>query len=241
MKHIEYLEEQIEELPYGYVFTHNDFEENPGTEQAVERYLNRLAKSGKINKLAKDKFYKADGAPQLKPYEVVKDLLFEEGKQIGYLTGKSSYNELGFNLPAGTQIEVGIAEKRNPIKRGPFKVSFIRQKNVIKPVHIPYFQLLDMLGALSKQAFATPDELCYHITKGLIHFSSREHKTVAQLALNYQARTRALAGALLQKIGYVSHQTLDELKASISSYTSFSYPISAKNLPHAQEWKIICA
>lgn len=244
MKHIDYLEECLEELPEGYVFTHEEFKDIPGSEEAIERYLNSLSKKGTINKLAKDKFYKPLIAVEedlsLKPYEVVKDFLFKDGKQIGYLTGFSSIAALSFDHTNPTQIELGIAEVRNPLKRGPFKITFIKQDNPIVPAHIPYFRVLDVLRFIHKTTVVTPDEMCFYITQQLTAFTGREHQTLIKLAQAYNARTRALTGALIEKIGYVKPEVLELLKASIAGCTSFTYHITPKNLPNAKNWKIIC-
>lgn len=244
MKTIAHLEEQIEELPEGYVFTHNDFKEFTENENSVEHFLNTLAKRGTITKLAKDKFYKpeilAEGEQLLKPYEVVKDLLYDGEQQVGYLTGASVFANFDFDAVKATQLEVGLAEKRNPIKRGAFKICFVKQNNPIIAAHIPYFQILDVLRAVHSTNSATPEELCYHMTKRLTALSSPEHKTIAKLALNYNARTRALTGAMLQKIGYLKEEILMLLKDSIAAYNSFTFHIPSKNLPHAKAWKILC-
>lgn len=244
MKHIEYLEEQLEELPGGYVFSHEEFKDLPGSEAVIERYLNELSKKGTINKLAKDKFYKSQDSAEseyiLKPYEVVKDLLFKDGQQIGYLTGAASIGSWNFEYATPTHLELGVTTMRNPLKRGSFKITFVKQENAIIPAQIPFLRLLDVLRAIHKTTITTPDEMCFYCTKRLTAFTAREHQKIIKLAQAYNARTRALTGALLQKIGYVKPDALALLKDSIASYTSFRYHISSKNLPHAKEWKIIC-
>ncbi|WKL44118.1 DUF6088 family protein [Flavobacterium sp. ZE23DGlu08] len=116
MKTTDYIAVTIDRLPKGYVFTYDDFTSEVNKEQAVIKALNRMAASGKITKLAKGKFYKAESTPfgNLEPnqYQVVKDLLEDDGKIIGYLTGYSIYNQLGLT----TQISNTIQIARNDIR-----------------------------------------------------------------------------------------------------------------------------
>lgn len=64
--------------------------------EAVFKALNRMVKAGKISKLSKGKYYKPEKTPfgewQPDQEQVVKDLLEDDGKLIGYLTGYSIYN-----------------------------------------------------------------------------------------------------------------------------------------------------
>jgi hypothetical protein len=98
MKTSEYISLTIDRLPKGYVFTYADFITEVNKKEAVIKALNRMVASGKIMKLAKGKYYKPETTPfgNLLPdqKQVVKDLLEENGKIIGYLTGYSIYNQL---------------------------------------------------------------------------------------------------------------------------------------------------
>lgn len=99
IKTINYIELTIDRLPKGYVFSYADCITEVNKKEAVIKALNRMAASGKIAKLSKGKFYKPEETPfgNLLPTQrqVVKDLLEENGKTIGYLTGYSIYNQLG--------------------------------------------------------------------------------------------------------------------------------------------------
>ena len=99
LKTTEYVTSIIYRMPKGYVFTYEDFMGEVKKKEAVIKALNRMVESGKIAKLSKGKYYKPEETVfgQLQPdqYQVVKDLLEEDGKVIGYLTGYSIYNKLG--------------------------------------------------------------------------------------------------------------------------------------------------
>ncbi|RIW13433.1 hypothetical protein D0X99_16820 [Algoriphagus lacus] len=57
-------------------------------------------------------------------YQVVKDLLEEDGKVIGYRTRYSIYTKLGLSTQIGNLIQIGKNEVRPEFKRGKYKISF---------------------------------------------------------------------------------------------------------------------
>lgn len=101
MKITEYITNSINRLPKGYIFTYADFIDNvinssqkpkslSISKEAIIKALNRMVASGKIAKLSKGKYYKPEKTAFgiLKPnqYQIVKDLLEDNGKVIGYIT-----------------------------------------------------------------------------------------------------------------------------------------------------------
>jgi hypothetical protein len=110
MKTAEYIAFTIDRLPKGYVFTYSDFTAEVNQKEAVIKALNRMVASGKIAKLSKGKYYKPENTPfgNLQPNQaqVVKDLLEENGKITGYLTGYSIYNQLGLTTQVSNTIHI---------------------------------------------------------------------------------------------------------------------------------------
>ena len=127
MKPTDLIQDKINKLPKGYVFTYRDFinEVDLGFE-AIVKYLNRLTEVNRISKLSKGKYYKPEktvfGTVNPEPKQVVKDLLVEEGKLIGYLTGISIFSELGLTTQIGFEIQIGRNSPKASIKRKPLYV-----------------------------------------------------------------------------------------------------------------------
>ena len=111
MKVTEYISFIIDRLPKGYVFTYDDFITEVNKKEAVIKALNRMVDSGKVAKLSKGRYYKPEKTPfgELQPTQkqVVKDLLEDNGKVTGYLTGYSIYNKLGLTTQVGNVIQIG--------------------------------------------------------------------------------------------------------------------------------------
>ena len=142
MKTSVYIEGKINRFPKSYVFTYVDFLTEVNKREAIIKHLNRMVKSGKINKLSKGKYYKPQesvfGTLLPEQYQIVKDLLEDDGrKRIGYITGYSIYNKLGFTTQVSNVIQIGTQNTRPRLKRGRFTVAFIKQKNTINTENIP--------------------------------------------------------------------------------------------------------
>jgi hypothetical protein len=115
--------------------------------EAVIKALNRMVASGKIAKLSKGKYYKPETTPfgNLLPdqKQIVKDLLEENGKIIGYLTGYSIYNLLGLTTQVSNTIQIGKNVIRPKLTRERYTITFIKQNNTINKENIPLLQILD--------------------------------------------------------------------------------------------------
>ena len=160
MKTTDYIAVTIDRLPKGYVFTYDDFTTEVNKKQAVIKALNRMVVSGKIAKLAKGKYYKPEqtvfGTLRPNEFQVVKDLLEDGGRVIGYLTGYSIYNQLGLTTQVSNTIQIGRNEIRPMLKRERYTIKFIKQKNTITKENVSFLQFLDAIRYIKK----IPDSVC---------------------------------------------------------------------------------
>lgn len=239
MKVSEYIAFTIDRLPKGYVFTYADFMTEVNKKEAVIKALNRMVESGKIAKLSKGKYYKPENTPfgNLQPNQaqVVKDLLEDDGKIIGYLTGYSIYNRLGLTTQVSNTIQIGKNEIRPNFKRERYTISFIKQKNTITKDNIPLLQILDAIRYIKKIPDATIEESCKCL---LIIIKNLTNKNaIIRLALKYPPATKALLGALLDELK-LSLQT-DTLYKSLNPITKYRLPGADKVLTETAKWNII--
>ncbi len=179
MKISEYIAFTIDRLPKGYVFTYKDFIEEVNNKEAVIKSLNRMAAAGKIKKIAKGKYYKVKttefGDLQPNQKQIVKDLFEKNGEIIGYITGYSIYNLLGLTTQVSVTIQIGKNEIRSSFKRGLYRISFIKQKNVISKENIPLLQILDAIRYIKKIQMLPSNQLV---------------KDLQQLLKNYQKKRK---------------------------------------------------
>jgi len=73
----------------------------------------------------------------------VKDLLEQNGKITGYLTGFSVYSQLGLTTQLSSIIQIGTNDVRKNITRGMYKIRFIKQPNKITKENVFMLCILD--------------------------------------------------------------------------------------------------
>lgn len=205
MKTTDYINVTIDRFPKGYVFTYADFTTAVNKKEAVIKTLNRMVVSGKIAKLAKGKYYKPETTPfgNLEPnqHQVVKDLLEDDGKTIGYLTGYSIYNQLGLTTQISNTVQIARNDIRPSLNRDRYSIKFVKQKNTITKENIPLLQLLDAIRYIKKIPDSSISAACLRFVTLLKALSEKEIATVVRLAQKYPPATRALLGALLDEAG----------------------------------------
>lgn len=241
MKTSEYISFTIDRLPKGYVFTYDDFTTEVNQKEAVIKALNRMVATGKIAKLSKGKYYKPENTPfgNLQPNQaqVVKDLLEENGKIIGYLTGYSIYNQLGLTTQVSNTIQIGKNQIRPNFKRERYTIAFVKQKNTITKDNIPFLQLLDALRYIKKIPDASVEASCKRFLAIIKDFTEKEISTLVRLALKYPPATRALLGALLEQLKQGT--PTEALFKSLNPITKYNLTSAANVLSTTEKWNII--
>jgi hypothetical protein len=240
MKITEYILNSIDRLPKGYVFTYTELMEEVNSKEAVIKALNRMAASGKITKLSKGKFYKPEksvfGKLQPNRYQIVKDLLEDDGKITGYLTGYSIYNQLGLTTQISNIIQIGKNTVRPTFKRVGYKISFILQKNNITKDNIPLLQILDSIRYIKKIPDTTISFASERLIKIIKDLSEKDKAILVRLALKYPPAVRALLGALLEEIE--DTYLTEPLYKSLNPITTYKIPGAGKVLSSINKWNI---
>ena len=240
MKTTEYVEFTVDRFPKGYVFTYENFYDEVKKKEAIIKALNRMADSGKIAKLSKGKYYKPEKTPfgELQPnqYQVVKDLMEEDGKVTGYLTGYSIYNELGLTSQVSNTIQIGKNVVRPKLKRGKYTIRFVRQKNTITKENIPLLQILDSIRYIKKIPDTTIEKSTKRLKNIIAELSDDDKQSMVRLAKKYPPSTRALLGAILEELGNSAY--IEKLKSSLNPITTYNLPGVSKALSTAENWNI---
>ncbi|PKP07461.1 MAG: hypothetical protein CVU10_07965 [Bacteroidetes bacterium HGW-Bacteroidetes-5] len=241
MKTSQYILFTINKFPRGFVFTYLDFTTEVNQKEAVIKALNRLVSSGKIAKLSKGKYYKPENSVfgKLQPiqYQVVKDLLEDNGKNTGYLTGYSIYNKLALTTQVSNTIQIGKNQVRPSFRRERYKIAFVKQKNTITKENIPLLQLLDAIRYIKKIPDASISDSCRRFLAIIKVFSDKDVNTLIRLALKYPPSTRALLGAILEQLQR-THAT-DSLLKSLNPISKYKLSGASKVLSTTEKWNIV--
>jgi len=241
MKTTDYIAFTIDRLPKGYVFTYADFTTEVNKKEAVIKALNRMAVSGKITKLAKGKYYKPENTPfgNLEPnqFQIVKDLLEDDGKTIGYLTGYSIYNQLGLTTQISNIIQIARNDIRPTLKRERYTIKFVKQKNTITKENIPFLQILDAIRYIKKIPDSSISSACLRFVSILKSYSKKDTTTLVRLSQKYPPATRALLGALLDEAGI--YYLKEALQKNLNPITNYKLPGVQSVLKTSENWNLI--
>ncbi len=241
MKTAEYIAFTIDRFPKGYVFTYTDFTTEVSQKEAAIKALNRMVASGKLAKLSKGKYYKPESTPfgNLQPnqIQVVKDLLEENKKIIGYLTGYSIYNQLGLTTQVSSTIQIGKNQVRPNFKRERYTISFVKQRNNITKENIPLLQLLDAIRYIKKIPDSSIEFSCKRLLVIIKNLSEKDINVLVRLALKYPPATRALLGALLEQLQKINVTKL--LFKSLNPITKYKLAGAKKAISTTEKWNIV--
>lgn len=236
----ENVRRKVAAIPVGRVFTYRDVMSEEEQPQAVIKSLNRLVNSGGLSKLSRGKFFRAEKTPfgHLMPAqeEVVRDLLIEDGRVVGYLTGLSIYNRLGLTTQVANTIEIGRNDLRPAFGRERYRVRVLRQKNKITADRISLLQFLDVLRWIKKIPDTTIDQSIPRMLQLLSDLSDDEVSTLTDLAQKYPPSTRALLGALLEDLNRPSFLLV--LRNSLNPLTTYGFEGASSVLQSSARWNI---
>ncbi len=240
MKVADIVRDKISRFESGFVFTYNDFDIQVEKVSALKKILNRLVESGKISRLSKGRFYKPKKTDfgELKPdtYQVVKDLLEKDGQVIGYLTGYSVYNELGLTTQVSNTIQIGCKVDKKAISRGIYRIKFIRQRNNLTKENIPLLRILDSINRIKEIPDTTVDQACKQLKLLIKKLNQNEINSLKKLALNYDASTRALTGAIIEIV--IDENEAQALYKSLNPTSKYTFKITKQTLPNKTKWNI---
>lgn len=241
MKVTDIIGDKINRLPSGYIFTYNDFYPEVGKVDALTKALSRMVMEGRIRKLSPGRFYKPRLSEfgELKPeiYQVVKDLLEQNGKVTGYITGYSVYNQLGLTTQVSSIIQIGVNEFKKGITRGMYKIRFVTQPNKITKENIPLLRILDAIRNIKEIPDAGVQQSCIILMSLIKGIRKSDRGTFLRLAVKYNPATRALAGAIFENC--FGEKSADSLYLSLNPSSEYLFGIPDSIIPNKSKWNIL--
>ena len=240
MKVVDLVKNKIDRFAEGYVFTYGDFDIDVKNTSALKVALYRLVQSGKIQRLSKGRFYKPRKGiiGNLKPdeYEVVKDLLKGNGNPAGYITGYSIFNRLKLTTQVPNIVQIGTNLDKRELRRGIYRIRFVRQWNRITKENVFLLQLLDCIRFIKRIPGAELDDSFNRIKDLVKSLDKEEIRVLVRLAMNYPPYTRALTGAMLEEMDYaeLSEKLLKSLKATTWHQSGLSDAV----ITNKYKWRI---
>ena len=230
----------IDKFAFGYVFTASDFSIDVSKQKSVNKVLETLVKEGKIRRLSKGRFYKPKMTTfgELPPdsYQIVKDLLMENGKRIGYITGYQVFNELGLTTQVSAVLQIGTIKDKKNTKRSYYRIMFVKQWNTITKENIPLLQLLDCLRFFKNIPDSMPKNRCQRLLYLLSQLNDIQRNKIKKLALKYPPQAIALLGAMLETLN--PNEDIEMLRKALNFQTFYKLSIPQEILPTQKKWNI---
>jgi len=230
----------IDKFACGYVFTASDFAIDVSKQKSVNKVLEILVKEDKIRRLSKGRFYKpkmtAFGELPPDSYQIVKDLLTENGKRIGYITGYQIFNELGLTTQVSAVLQIGTIKDKKNTKRSYYRIMFVKQWNTITKENIPLLQLLDCLRFFKNIPDSMPKDRCQRLLYLLSQLNDVQRNKIKKLALKYPPQTVALLGAMLETLN--PNEDIGMLRKALNFQTFYTLSIPQEVLPTQKKWNI---
>lgn len=236
----ETVRNKIKKTDYGIVFSASDFPVDVTKQKSVNKVLENLTKAGEIQRLSKGRYYKTKTTEfgKLMPdsYQIVKDLLEENGKPIGYITGYQIFNELGLTTQVSSILQIGTIKNKKNTKRGYYRIKFIKQWNTITKENIPLLQLLDCLRFFKNIPDASPADSCKKLLALLSNLNENQRNKIKKLALKYTPQAISLLGAMLEELN--PNEKVEMLRNSLNYQTFYNLSIPQDVLPTQKNWNI---
>ena len=236
----ETVKDKIESIAYGYVFTASDFPIDVTKQKSVNKVLENLNKAGKIRRLSKGRYYKTKITEfgELPPdsYQIVKDLLAENGRIIGYITGYQIFNELGISTQVSAILQIGTIKDKKSMKRSYYRIKFVKQWNTITKENIPLLQLLDCLRFFKNIPDTMPKDSCQRLLYLLSELNNNQKNKIKKLALKYTPQAIALLGAMFETLN--PNEDVEMLKKTLNFQTFYRLSIPQNILPTQKKWNI---
>lgn len=217
------IESAVSDVPVGTVFTVNDLDFPKEYGANIKVKLNRMVRAGLLQRLANGKYYRAKTSVlgQISPStdELIKDLLYSDGKISGYITGLYVWDSMALTTQFSATVIIGVNGRKASLIRGNQKIKFINQANKITHKNIHLLQILDALRFIKiipDTSVAVSLKRLGNIIKML---SETELNVIVKLAMKYPPRVRAMLGAILDKEKQVElSDTLYESLNQLSEY-----------------------
>lgn len=236
----EIVRNKIEKTDCGIVFSASDFPVEVTKQKSVNKVLENLTKAGELRRLSKGRYYKTQmtefGELLLDRYQIVKDLLEENGKLIGYITGYQIFNELGLTTQVSAILQIGTIKNKKNTKRSYYRIKFVKQWNTITKENVPLLQLLDCLRFFKNIPDAMPAESCRRLLYLFSKLNENEKRKTKKLALKYTPQAIALLGAMLETLN--PDEDVEMLRESLNFQTFYDLSIPQNVLPTQKKWNI---
>jgi len=234
------VKQTIERIPPGRIFGYEVFDDYQTAPDAVVRAVGRCVDEQQLKRLSKGRFYAPKlgvlGPMTVSDDELLRDVLFRRGKRCGYITGPALYNRLGLTAQIPKTVMVAANRAAQTKDFGTIRIKYTPRRAPISESNVPLLELLDVLRDAKKVPDAKVDSVVNAIASRFGDLAPSELRKLQKLAVEYyNASTRALLGAILERVG---QPVSAALRRSVNPTTRFELGVNLNDWPEALAWNI---
>ena len=232
--------QSISHLETGKVFGYQDIPEYRNSPAAVVKAISRLVKSNDINRLSKGQFYRPKKGlfGEMKPSddELLKSVIYKDGRLRGYVTGLALFNKLGLTTQVPRTIKIAIDGAPQEKDLGTLRVKLVRSRAPVKNEDVLLLQYLDVLRGIKDISDADVNVTLKRMNNKLADLDEKKKKRLKKLVLQYySAQEKALVGMLFSRITKNVDKTI---KNSLNQLTTYKLGLDDRIWPEKKEWNI---
>ena len=232
------VQNSVSEIPAGQIFGYSQLPGYATSPTAVVKAVSRLVAEKKLARLGKGKFYipKKGLFGNRKPSdgELIRSVLYKNGRLCGYVTGLALYNQLGLTTQVPRTITVACNGGRQEKDFGTIRVRTVICRAVIREPDVKLLQYLDVLRDVKKIPDADINESLKIMQRYFSGLNDRELSRLIELTDSYYgAQVRALICLLLSCSGQDVPKGL-----VLNPTTTYKLNLDPAMWPSARNWNI---
>jgi hypothetical protein len=233
------VQKNIAELPPGRVFGYQELPVYTKSSGAVIKAINRLVSEEQLARLSKGKFYVPKkgvlGIRKPSDSELIRSIVYKDGRLRGYVTGLSLYNQLGLTTQVPRTVTVALNGSRQEKEFGTIRVRITATNAPVTESNVKLLQYLDVLKDLKSIPDSDINLSLKILGRKISELSKDEQARLVTLAIDYYSpQVRALVGLLSN----VDSVILGNLKKTLNPTTIYKLKLDKSQWPAANDWNI---
>ncbi|WP_034887624.1 DUF6088 family protein [Gillisia sp. Hel_I_29] len=234
------IKNKVARINTGEVFTYDTLSIAQSEFSAAAKALSRMVSNGVIKRYKNGMYYKPKQTAfgELKPREdeLLKNYLFENNKQIAYITGVRLYNQLGLTTQVSKVVRLASKDKEIKTKIGNLIIKPAKSYVPVTRKNVPLLQLLDVMKDFKNIPDMDKKRAVNFLKEQIENLTAEDKGKLTIFAKAYPPKVRALLGALLENLSY--NELSESLKETINYLSNYEFGISEKTLPTISNWNI---
>ncbi len=234
------IQNTVEAMPAGQIFGYQELPSYAKSPDAVIKAVSRLVSDKLLERFSKGKFYVPKkgllGFRKPSDSELIRSMLYKDGRLRGYVTGLSLYNQLGLTTQVPRIVTIAYNGGRQEKEFGTISVKTVVTRIPIQEKDVKLLQYLDALKDIKKIMDSDINLSLKIIRKYISELSEREQGRLLKLAQSYYSpQVRALLGLLFTSLKL---SVPGSLARSLNPITTYKLKLDQLTWPMAREWNI---